>query len=60
MDFLWGVMDGFVAIVIVIGNVFGKDWSFYDGSRAGFQYNVGFMLGISSAYGSSSAATKRK
>ena len=49
MDLLWGLLDGYIAIVIIIGNVFGTDWSFYDGSRAGFSYNVGFMLGIASA-----------
>ncbi|MGC4108422.1 MAG: hypothetical protein QM753_19035 [Thermomicrobiales bacterium] len=51
-DALWGIWNGLTAWVVLILHIFhaGKDFPFYDVTKAGNWYNLGFLLGAGSPF----------
>ena len=49
-DLLWGLWNGLTAWIVLIVHIFGgwERFPFYDVSRAGNLYDLGFLLGAGS------------
>jgi hypothetical protein len=49
-DLLWGVWNGVTAWVVLIVHIFGgwEGFPFYDQTRGGNWYNLGFLIGAGS------------
>ncbi len=59
MDFVWGILDGVVAPLVVWLNLFGNDFGFYDTARNGFWYQFGFISGVGTIGRSCTAVSTR-
>lgn len=51
-DLFWGVWNGLTAWIILIAHALGylKEYPFYDVSRLGNWYNLGFLIGAGSPF----------
>jgi len=59
--FFYGIWDGWTAVFVFIGNLFGGNHGVYQVHNNGNWYDFGFLLGIGAfASGSTSAARSRR
>ncbi|HWK81562.1 MAG TPA: hypothetical protein VNP95_12370 [Thermomicrobiales bacterium] len=51
-DLLWGIWNGLTAWVVLIVQIFGgwKQYPFFDVTKMGTWYNLGFLLGAGSPF----------